>query len=306
MWDNLLWLLEVAAIGVSLVVVAGVWWVVAQVLRARAKGRLLAGTHGVVADAPEFIGISAVCRDVDSVARIADLLDVEYVCYELVVVLDAHTQPDLFHDVLRQYHMIRMNYQPQEACSSMGVRGFYRSQARGFNRLILLDQMEIFSSVSPLAAVETATYDYILPIGGDRRLLPGAVDRLVQELAERPLELISMVRTAVGPPLRLYAREFVTRLGGFAPAAWRSLSRKEKIMLFEPLLFAHKTSRYSGGLSFFGMALVVCAAVFAGYCGWLAVTLLLLDGLLLWGLCRWLASLLAPAHPNSRNPTLGA
>ncbi|WP_416992039.1 hypothetical protein [Alistipes putredinis] len=160
-----MWLIELGTICVTVAVVVRVWWLVVQVLRARNKRRLLSRMFGVVSDSPDFIGISAICHDIDSVSQVADLLDVEYASYELLVVMDARLKPELFHEMLRHYRMMRVDYHPFEACSQLGVRGFYRSQTRGVNRLTLLDQMEAFSAVSSDAAVRAASYDYILPIG---------------------------------------------------------------------------------------------------------------------------------------------
>ena len=158
-----MWFIELGTICVTVAVVVRVWWLVVQVLRARNKRRLLSRMFGVVSDSPDFIGISAICHDIDSVSQVADLLDVEYASYELLVVMDARLKPELFHEMLRHYRMMRVDYHPFEACSQLGVRGFYRSQTRGVNRLTLLDQMEAFSAVSSDAAVRAASYDYILP-----------------------------------------------------------------------------------------------------------------------------------------------
>ena len=168
-----MWFIELGAICVTVAVVVRVWWLVVQVLRARNKRRLLSRMFGVVSDSPDFIGISAICHDIDSVSQVADLLDVEYASYELLVVMDARLKPELFHEMLRHYRMMRVDYHPFEACSQLGVRGFYRSQTRGVNRLTLLDQMEAFSAVSSDAAVRAASYDYILPIGRNLRLKRG-------------------------------------------------------------------------------------------------------------------------------------
>ena len=143
-----MWFIELGTICVTVAVVVRVWWLVVQVLRARNKRRLLSRMFGVVSDSPDFIGISAICHDIDSVSQVADLLDVEYASYELLVVMDARLKPELFHEMLRHYRMMRVDYHPFEACSQLGVRGFYRSQTRGVNRLTLLDQMEAFSAVS--------------------------------------------------------------------------------------------------------------------------------------------------------------
>lgn len=155
-----MWFIELGTICVTVAVVVRVWWLVVQVLRARNKRRLLSRMFGVVSDSPDFIGISAICHDIDSVSQVADLLDVEYASYELLVVMDARLKPELFHEMLRHYRMMRVDYHPFEACSQLGVRGFYRSQTRGVNRLTLLDQMEAFSAVSSDAAVRAASYDY--------------------------------------------------------------------------------------------------------------------------------------------------
>lgn len=221
-------------------------------------------------------------------------------------VMDARLKPELFHEMLRHYRMMRVDYHPFEACSQLGVRGFYRSQTRGVNRLTLLDQMEAFSAVSSDAAVRAASYDYILPIGRNLRLKRGAIDLLAMELAVHPIHSISFVRTAVGPSLRLYAREYVGRLGRFDRADGYELSRKERITLYEPLFYELRPSRYVWILTLTGMALLAGCAIAAWSFGWLPMTLLLLDILLLWGLFLWLGAVSAPFPAGKRNAALGA
>lgn len=301
-----MWLIELGTICVTVAVVVRVWWLVVQVLRARNKRRLLSRMFGVVSDSPDFIGISAICYDIDSVSQVADLLDVEYASYELLVVMDARLKPELFREMLRHYRMMRVDYHPFEACSQLGVRGFYRSQTRGVNRLTLLDQMEAFSVISSDAAVRAASYDYILPIGRNLRLERGAIDRLAMELAVHPIHSISLVRTAVGPLLQLYAREYVGRLGRFDRSDGNELPRKERITLYEPLFYDLHPSRYAWILTLGGMSLLAGCAVVAWVFGWLPVTLLLLDILLLWGLSLWLNSIATPVSSGKRDTALGA
>lgn len=214
-----MWFIELGTICVTVAVVVRVWWLVVQVLRARNKRRLLSRMFGVVSDSPDFIGISAICHDIDSVSQVADLLDVEYASYELLVVMDA---------------------------------------------------------------------------------------RLAMELAVHPIHSISFVRTAVGPSLRLYAREYVGRLGRFDRADGYELSRKERITLYEPLFYELRPSRYVWILTLTGMALLAGCAIAAWSFGWLPMTLLLLDILLLWGLFLWLGAVSAPFPAGKRNAALGA
>ena len=89
-----MWFIELGTICVTVAVVVRVWWLVVQVLRARNKRRLLSRMFGVVSDSPDFIGISAICHDIDSVSQVADLLDVEYASYELLVGMDARLKPE--------------------------------------------------------------------------------------------------------------------------------------------------------------------------------------------------------------------
>lgn len=118
-----MWFIELGAICVTVAVVVRVWWLVVQVLRARNKRRLLSRMFGVVSDSPDFIGISAICHDIDSVSQVADLLDVEYASYELLVVMDARLKPELFHEMLRHYRMMRVDYHPVRSLFSVGCTG---------------------------------------------------------------------------------------------------------------------------------------------------------------------------------------
>lgn len=154
--------------------------------------------------------------------------------------------------------------------------------------------------------MRAASYDYILPIGRNLRLKRGAIDLLAMELAVHPIHSISFVRTAVGPSLRLYAREYVGRLGRFDRADGYELSRKERITLYEPLFYELRPSRYVWILTLTGMALLAGCAIAAWSFGWLPMTLLLLDILLLWGLFLWLGAVSAPFSAGKRNAALGA
>ena len=126
------------------------------------------------------------------------------------------------------------------------------------------------------------------------------------ELAVHPIHSISFVGTAVGPSLRLYAREYVGRLGRFDRADGYELSRKERITLYEPLFYELRPSRYVWILTLTGMALLAGCAIAAWSFGWLPMTLLLLDILLLWGLFLWLGAVSAPFPAGKRNAALGA
>ncbi|MDE5730687.1 MAG: glycosyltransferase family 2 protein [Alistipes sp.] len=299
------WVVNIGVLLVSVAAVGCVVLVVYRVLQGRSKRRLLSRTHGVLADSPDFIGVSAVCYDIESVGHISELLDVEYPSYELVVVMDSRSKPELFQEILRHYRMMRVEYRPLEPQAALGVRGFYRSERRGFNRLTLLDQMEVFSSLSANAAVRVATYDYILPIEGRVRLVPRAIERLIMELSEYPIGSIQLVRSIVGKPLLLYARESVMEFGGFDRMAWGAIDRDAKITLYERLFFLAPSRHVSLAVGAC-IAVAVAGAFWTWHWGWWSLTLMLLDVLLLVGLFAWLASISTHSASEGRKSEFGA
>jgi hypothetical protein len=245
----------------------------------------------MVASAPDFIGISAVSHDIDSIRQIDDLLEVEYACYELVVVIDARVKPELFLQIIRHYKMLRVDYQPLEACSFVGLRGLYRSKLRGMNRLVMIDQMEVFMTITSDVAIGASTYDYILKIPRGRRLVPGAIERLAMELGEHRMRTIAMIRTGVGLPLRLYCRESADRYGHFGSRLWRSIPREEKITIWEPLFMPEKPMRGIRITSLLGLAIVIVITVFMWRAGCYLTTLLLMDLMVFWGVVVWIVHL---------------
>lgn len=283
--------ITVAVLCFSVLVVSCAWWLVIKVFRARSKGRLMARSHGMVAAAPDFIGISAVSHDIDSIEQIDDLLEVEYPRYELVVVIDARVKPELFQQIIRHYKMLRVDYQPLEACSSVGLRGLYRSELRGMNRLVMLDQMEIFMTITSDVAIGAATYDYILKIPRGRRLTVGAIERLAMELGEHRMRSVAMIRTGVGLPLRLYCRESADQYGHFGALAWRRIPREDRITIWEPLFYSEKRMLGLRLASLAGLLAVFGLMVFMWLSGNSLTTLLLLDLVVLWALVVWIAFL---------------
>lgn len=283
--------IEIAVLCLSATVVVFAWWVATRVFRARGKGHLLSRAHGMIATAPDYIGISAVSYHIERIEQIDDLLEVEYTCYELVVVIDARAKPELFQQIVRHYKMLRMDYQPLDACSFLGVRGLYRSKLREMNRLVMIDQMEDFMTITSDVAIGAATFDYIVPIPRGRRLATGAVERLAMELGEHRMRSISMIRTGVGLPLRLYARERADRYGHFKPRLWRKIPRGEKITIWEPLLRPEKPHMVAGLVSLAGLLAVVVLTGWTWLSGRYLTTLLLLDVIVLWGVCAWIVHL---------------
>ena len=184
---------------------------VARVRRAYNKRRLLAETPGVTCDGIDCMGISAVCSGITDEKQIENLLSVEYARYEVVLVLDAQRDTQAFRRIAARYQLIGVNCHPSEELPAAGIRGLYRSRQRCYRRLVLLDRAHGKRSDDFDAGVSVATYDYILPLRGQSRLMPRAVERLVVELSEHPPGSIALVRSFMGDTALLFARERVVR-----------------------------------------------------------------------------------------------
>ena len=81
----------------------------ALIIGAERQQRLLSdgsiGCHTPLGD----IGCSLICRRVESMAQVENLLSVTYERYEVIVMIDATLQPELFAALVARYRMVRVN-----------------------------------------------------------------------------------------------------------------------------------------------------------------------------------------------------
>lgn len=215
----------VALVSAALLLACGV--VLRCVSRARAARRLAERMRCAAADAPGGIGISVLCFGATDAAQVAALLAEEYACYEVIVALDRLRQPALYAELVARYGMIAVT-------PPAGVRELRRSCRRNFRRLVLLDRAEESAAGGSEAALCAASCDYVLPLHGATVLRPGAIRRLAMAVGERPAGRTALVRTRVGPAVRLFARETAAD-DGFGRRAQRRIGRACRVTLWEPL-----------------------------------------------------------------------
>lgn len=270
-----------------------VWMLVLtfRILRAAAKRRLLAQTRGTLCDAPDGVGISALCSYGGDAAQITDLLNVGYACYEAVVVIDAERYPEAFEALAARYHLIRVNHTLADELPTEGVRGLYRSRKRCFRRLVAVDKTFTTVAADLDAAAGVATYDYVFPLAAHCRLVPYAVGRLAAELSGRVPGETVMVRAAVGMPAMLLSREAVIAAGGFRGKPWRHVPRRSRVTLYEPLLQPVRRPRYAGPKWRRAWAVLLAAAIGGvAVAGWWTICVVLLTMAVVW-CCSQLAML---------------
>lgn len=246
------------------------------IVEARSKRLMLSQARGIACDAPGDIGISVLCSGVVDVHQVENLLSVEYARYEVVVVLDAQRYPLEFEELVTRYRIIRVEWTPSDELPVEGVRALGRSRKRCYRRLVLIDRRQDTPGGDLDAAAAVATYDYMLPLCGGQYLLHDAVARLVAELGEHPLGSLSLIRSWVGEPAALLAREAIVSAGGFGCDLLRTIPRQERRMLWEPLLCSpgyRPTPRWLQTMGVLVLLAGIIAAVLSGI-WWLTAVLL--------------------------------
>lgn len=284
------WTILVLCAAVSVRMLAGC----ACIVRAGWKRRLLARGHGLANEAPDGAGISILCSGVRSRAQLENLLASEYACCEVVAVLDARFDFAEFDAILSHYRMIRVNYLSCGELPVSGVRGLYRSRQRGYRRLVVVDRMRTTPFEDFDAAAEVAVYDYLLPVEEDCRLLPGAVERLAAEIASVPRGALELVRCRLAEPTLLVSRETVLREGGFSRKTGRSVRRKNRRTLYEPLLYrpAAKSRTGTGRTGLAGVSIAAACGLCA-WCGAWTMAAVCATALVVWSACLLSVELLA-------------
>lgn len=222
-------------------VVAAACLLLRAVLRGRNKRLLLAHAHGIGSSSSEEFGISVLCSGVDTPERIDALSSTEYTRFEVIVVLDAAAFPEEFALLTARYRMIRVEWHDSQELRATGIRSLWRSRRRCCRRVVLVDRpqgpvfMREDAAADWNAAIVVAAYDYLLPLRGQVALLPDAVTRLVAELGEHPVGTLTVIRSRVGVPVSLFARDVVTDAGGFGSPSLRRALRRNCMDLWEPL-----------------------------------------------------------------------
>lgn len=287
-------LLPALLLGLLVAVSVAACTVVVLVARARNKHLLVDAMRGPRCDAPGGISISVLCSGVTDAQQVESLLSVEYARYEVVLVLDAQRYPECFAQLAARYRMFRVEWSPTGELSVEGVRSVGRSRKRCFRRLVLVDRRQDDAARDFDAAAEIATYDYLLPVRGGQYLLPGAVERLVAEVCERPAEALQLVRTRLGVPAQLIAREAVVRAGGFGARPARKIPRASRCILWEPLLIVPpRTNGVPREMRAAVAALLAGAIVVSAAGGQWTLTAALTTTALLWSAAQYVARLLA-------------
>lgn len=223
-------------------VTIGILLLFTLVVRSYRKRLLLSETKGLSCNAPDSIGISALCSGVYEMSQIENLLNVEYERYEIVIVLDSELYAMAFTSLLSRYKMIKVSYGLSREIPVLGVRALYRSRSRSFRRVVIIDKRYTTIEDDFGVATGVATYDYVFCMAKNTMLLPNAIDRMVIEIGESERGSLDLVRTQIAESLYLFRRDFVIDEGGFGNISVRKIKNGRVKNLYEPLMYVpHKS-----------------------------------------------------------------
>ncbi len=287
--------MNIALIIILTLTVAAGATVLCFILRGSRKRMLLSYAQGVESEMPGGIGITVMCSGVHGASQIEHLLTIEFVRYEVVVVLDSLRCPDEFQAIASRYHMINVDYTPSGDFPSRGVRAMMRSRRRSFRRLVLIDRRSGMAGDGPDAAndfdvaADVASYEYLLPVREGQYLLFDAVRRLVAELGEAPAGTIDSIRACLGEPVILVNRgvaAFSRSRGRKSTTAARQGCRR---MIWEPIMVSHAPHRLGSKWRMTGAVLLAGVVVASIYAGWWTAAAVSVTVVILWCMRRWSA-----------------
>lgn len=179
------------------------------------------------------LGISALVADGVDEERLARLLGVEYDHFEVVAVVDGERDALLVERLMARYHLIRVAWHPSGELSVREVQGLYRSRKRRFRRLVVVDCRAEQRILRLNAAADVASYDYLMPLVEGREPLKGAVERLVTELALRPLDSVDQICLLPTFTTLVWRRTALVRVGGFVCRPLTVVSPPHRILRWE-------------------------------------------------------------------------
>ena len=154
------------------------------------------------------IGVSMLCLHPSDVRVVEAMLASRYPASEVVVMLDSASE--LFALLRQRYVLCDVR------CDRTTIRALYRSRHKAFRRLVVVDGFVSTKASMLDVAASVSSYDYLLPIPPNFRLLPDAVCRLVVEIASSETPRIDSVSTYTGS-LSVVSRDKVAACGGFGP-----------------------------------------------------------------------------------------
>lgn len=199
--------------------------------------RLLANDASGCCCSLGFIGCSILCRHIRDIGQIQSLLHSEHDRYEVILVLDINLQPKLFHDIVKQFKMVRVTSPTKTELNAGEIRQLYRSRQRCFRRLILIDKGQTTSYDDFNIAACMASFDYLIPLKADFVLRHKAIEDIAIMLSDNsPTSADTDLMYSTADNSHIFRRDAVIAAGGFSKKALRNISRQKSRAFHFPIL----------------------------------------------------------------------
>ena len=263
-----------------------------RIIEATKRHNLLTEDIAGCCESLGFVGCSAICSGVRSIARIEELLGQEYDRYEVVITIDAELYPEEFSAIISHYRMIRVNCTHSEELPSATVRALYRSRQRSFRRLILVDKphSDIYGNLD--AAATVASYNYLLPVGPTTHLCDKSIEIIAITLSEQDFHNICLLHS-VATDTYIFSRDTVINNGGFSPHIVRQIPRSAQLHTYTPIAIDTKNDIEAAALAIVTAIILPILFLFVGWGAVMAATATIIAII---AIARYISQLTHPAN----------
>lgn len=163
-----------------------------------------------------FFGCSALCVTIDELKQIELLLTCDYCKYEVILSLNSTYQKELLHSIIKHYKLIRVNSTSPQEVASPPIISLYRSQQRGFRRLIVVDAMVSNEYEALNVALNISSYEYVIPIPYSTYLHPSAISLIATTISQENDRNLELIYCDTATPCYIFQRDALINHGGFS------------------------------------------------------------------------------------------
>jgi hypothetical protein len=207
------------------------------------------------------IGCSVIYYKVKSIAEIEHLLSSTHNRYEVIAIINRELQPELFTSIVKHYHMTQVNL-PQHSTHTLPKAGLYRSAARNFRRLAILDYPteKFYQALND--AIPITSYDYIIPLCSPHTLLPHAIESIVITLSDSSARHIELLYNHTLSPCYVFQRDSLIMRGGLSHDIVQRIPHN--LILKSDTAFTYKSFTHKSHFTMWLMVLsivIICSAI---------------------------------------------
>ncbi|MFR9504245.1 MAG: hypothetical protein SNH73_07355 [Rikenellaceae bacterium] len=208
---------------IIIVLVAIAIYAISQIASSRKRLRNSLNYHD---QGTSRLRICVVVSGIKEISYIASLLQSESTSYQVVVVADYASHPNLLHSTIQYFGLFPASYSSTGEIESEAIRALYRSHKRIFSRVVVVDSPYHRGYTPFEVGAAISEYNYNLQIYSSRTLRTRAINNLLLELSTQPEGNIEQITSAIGERFKLLYREAALPRGKYKIEINRSKQMK--------------------------------------------------------------------------------